>query len=140
VIPAVFDCCVVASGLGWSGNPRFCLDLVFAQQVLLCVTTEVWNEYAEKIPVILAAKKRNVDAPAMLARLLRIARFVRPAPLGKQRSRDLQDDRYLACALAARAEAIVTSDRDLLALGKPFGVAVLTPVEFIKLVRAPGLT
>ncbi len=130
----------MASGLGWSGNPRFCLDLVFGQQVLLYVTTEIWNEYADKIPVILAAKKRNVDTPGMLARLLKNAHFVEPAPLGKQRSRDLKDDRYLACALAARAEAIVTSDRDLLVLGRPFGVAVLTPVEFIKLVRAPGLT
>ncbi len=140
MIPAVLDCCVVASGLGWRGNARFCLDLVFAQQVLLCVTTEVWNEYADKIPMVLAARKRTVDAPAMLARLLRIAHFVQPAPLGKQRSRDLKDDRYLACALAAGAEAIVSSDRDLLVLGKPFGVAVLTPVEFIKLVRASGLT
>ncbi len=139
MIPAVFDCCVVASGLGWSGNPRFCLDLVFAQQVLLCVTAEIWDEYADQIPVVLAAKKRNVDAPAMLARLLRIARFVQPAPLGKQRSRDLKDDRYLACALAPGAEAIVTSDRDLLTLGKPFGVATLSPIEFIKLVRASGL-
>jgi len=139
VIPAVFDCCVVAAGLGWDGNPRFCLDLVFGQQVLLYVTTDIWSEYAGKIPVILAAKKRDVDTPGMLARLLKIAHFVEPAPLGKQRSRDLKDDRYLACALTARAEAIVTSDRDLLALGKPFGVPVLTPVEFIKLVRAPGL-
>ena len=139
MIPAVFDCCVMASGLGWSGNPRFCLDLAFGRQVLLCVTTEVWDEYTGKIAAILAAKKRNVNVPDMLARLLKIAHFVAPAPLGKQHSRDLKDDRYLACALGAQAVAVVTSDRDLLALGKPFGVAMLTPVEFIKLVRASGL-
>ena len=64
-----------------------------------------------------------------------VARFVDAAPLGKSRSRDLKDDRYLACALGARAEAIVSNDRDLLDLGKPFGVAILTPIEFLKLVR-----
>jgi Arc/MetJ-type ribon-helix-helix transcriptional regulator len=29
-------------------------------------------------------------------------------------------------------EAFETSDRDLLALGKPFGIAVLTPIELLK--------
>jgi len=139
VIPAVFDCCVLASGLGWTGNSRFCLDLVYGGQVLLCVTDAIWQEYAETLPAVLAAKQRNVNVPQELARLLRLAHFVVPAPLGKRRSRDPKDDPYLAAALAARAEAIVTSDRDLLALGKPFGVPVLTPVQFIRLVRSPGL-
>ena len=139
MISAVFDCSVVASGLGWRGNPRYCLDLVFAGQVLLCITPEIWQEYDEKIPLILAGEKRAVDPEKELARLLKLARFAAPAPLGKQHSRDVEDDRYLACALGAGAKAVVTNDRDLLALGKPFGVAMLTPIEFIKLVRSPGM-
>ncbi len=139
MIPAVFDCCVLASGLGWTGNARFCLDLVYGGQVALYVTSEIWQEYEEKLPAVLAAKQRNVNVPQELARLLRIAHFVKPAPLGKQRSRDPTDDPYLAAALGAHAEAIVTSDRDLLSLGKPFGVPILTPVQFIKLVRSPGM-
>jgi len=58
-----------------------------------------------------------------------------PAALGKQRSRDAADDPFLACALAAKAEFVVSSDRDLLALGKPFGIRMLTPVELLKRVR-----
>lgn len=139
MIPAVFDCCVIASGIGWSGNPRFCLDLIFGGQVLLCVTADIWQEYDRIIPAVLASHHRNVDATAELARLLKISRFFEPAPLGKQRSRDLADDRYLAAALGARAEAIVTSDRDLLSLGQPFGIPILSPIEFIKFVRSPGL-
>jgi len=52
---------------------------------------------------------------------------VKPAPLGKQRSRDAKDDPYLSCALAAGAKIIVTRDEDLLALGKPFGIQIMTP-------------
>jgi len=55
-----------------------------------------------------------------------------PAPLGKQRSRDATDDPFLACAVAAQAEYIVASDRDLLSLGKPFGAAIVTPAELLK--------
>lgn len=135
MIPAVFDCGVVLAGIGWTGNPRYCLDLVFSGQVRLCVTTDVWAEYDAKIPLVLAERKRDADAAAVLSRLLRIAHFVDAAPLGKQRSRDVKDDRYLACALGARAVAVVSNDRDLLVLKKPFGVAIVTPIEFLKLVR-----
>jgi len=40
--------------------------------------------------------------------------------------------RGIRCALAANAEYAVSSDRDLLALGKPFGIEIVTPVQFIK--------
>lgn len=56
---------------------------------------------------------------------------VEPAPLGKQRSRDVKDDPYLACALGAGAKIIVTRDDDLLALGKPFGIQIMTPRELL---------
>ncbi len=140
MIPAVFDCGVVVSCLGWPGNPRRCLDLVHAGQVTLCLTQDVWAEYSEKVPAVLAAEKREVDTEKELARVIRVAAFFDPAPLGKQRSRYLKDDRYLAAALGARAEAIVTNDRDLLDLKKPFGVPVMTPIEFIKFVRAPEIS
>jgi uncharacterized protein len=135
MIRAVIDCGVLVSAIGWGGNARACLDLAASGQVSLFVTDEIWNEYADRIPAILAAEERDVDPQAVLAWLLTIARFVEPAPLGKQRSRDIRDDCYLACALQASADVIVSNDRDLLALGKPFGVAILTPIQFLKLVR-----
>lgn len=52
--------------------------------------------------------------------------------LGKQRSRDAADEVFLACASAAQAKYVMTSDRDLLVLKKPFGIAVMTPAEFLK--------
>ncbi|MBM3839510.1 MAG: hypothetical protein FJ398_16375 [Verrucomicrobia bacterium] len=57
-----------------------------------------------------------------------------PVPLGKKRSRDLQDDIYLRAALAAKATLMVTYDKDLLALEKPFGVAMVRPARFLQMV------
>lgn len=54
-------------------------------------------------------------------------KMVSPAPLGKRRSRDAEDDPYLACALAAEAEIVVSRDQDLLVLEKPFGIEIITP-------------
>ena len=138
MIRAVFDCGVLISAIGWGGNPRRCVDLVAARQADLFVTNEIWTEYADRIPRRLREEQREVDPTPVLSLLLAFARFVEPAPLGKRRSRDVKDDRYLACALAARADAVVSNDRDLLVLGKPFGIPILTPVQFLKLAWGMG--
>ncbi|MCO5051451.1 MAG: putative toxin-antitoxin system toxin component, PIN family [Verrucomicrobiae bacterium] len=135
MIPAVFDCNIIIAGLGWSGNPRACLSLVTGQQVLLCVTPDIWAEYEKRVPEVLADKQPAADPQPFLVELVRIANFVSPAPLGKQRSRDAKDDRYLAGALAAGAKFVVTNDRDLLDLEKPFGVRMVTPIQFLLYVR-----
>ena len=54
-----------------------------------------------------------------------------PVPLGKQRSRDPDDDRFLSCALAGNAKAVISRDKDLLVLEKPFGIQILTPRQFL---------
>ncbi len=58
-----------------------------------------------------------------------------PSPLGKRRSRDAKDDIYLAGALAASAQFLVTYDNDLLELGKPFGVQTIRPAEFLRRIK-----
>ena len=136
MIRAVLDCGVLVSAIGWTGNARACLDLAAAGQVSLFVTDEIWNEYTDRIPSILAAEKPTVDPQPVLAWLLTVVQFVEPAPLGKQRSRDHRDDCYLACGVQAGAEVIVSNDRDLLVLGKPFGIAIVTPIQFLKMVRS----
>jgi len=62
--------------------------------------------------------------------------LVASSPLGKRRSRDAKDDPFLACALGSNAEFIVTKDKDLLALEKPFGVETITPGEFYRRVES----
>jgi putative PIN family toxin of toxin-antitoxin system len=135
MIRAVFDCGVLVSAIGWSGNPRSCLALVHAGQVRLFVSIDVWREYERRIPEILQAKQRDANVSGALALLMERVRFVEPTPLGKQRSRDIKDERYLACALAAKADVIVSNDRELLDLSKPFGITTMTPVQFLKFVR-----
>ena len=58
-----------------------------------------------------------------------------PIPLSKALSRDPDDHVFIATALAAGAEYVVTQDRDLLTLEKPFGVAMITPVQLVRRLR-----
>jgi len=135
MIRVVLDCGVLISAIGWGGNPRSCLDIIASGRATLFVTNEIWNEYSDRLPRRLAEENRDVDPEPVLSWILTVAQFVEAAPLGKQRSRDAKDDRYLACALRAGADAIVSNDRDLLVLRKPFGIPIQTPIQFLKMMR-----
>ena len=50
-------------------------------------------------------------------------------------SRDPDDNLFVATAMAGRAKFLVSQDRDLLVLEKPFGVAIVTPIQLVRLLR-----
>ena len=57
-----------------------------------------------------------------------------PEPLGVV-SADRSDDMFLACALAAQAECIISGDKHLLDLKNFAGIPILTPRQFLKRFR-----
>jgi putative PIN family toxin of toxin-antitoxin system len=132
MIRAVYDCNVILSGIGWNGAARKCLKLVAQRRVFLFVTDSILAEYESVIPEILAEELPDVDPHPKLAWIRSKSLLVEPSLLGKRRSRDVRDDIYLAGALAASAQYIVTYDKDLLELGKPFGIEAIRPVEFLR--------
>jgi putative PIN family toxin of toxin-antitoxin system len=132
MIRAVYDCNVILSGIGWKGSARKCLKLVAERQVFLFVTDEILAEYESVIPETLAEEVPAIDPLPKLAWIKSKARLVEPSPLGKRRSRDVKDDIYLAAALGAAAEYILTYDKDLLDLEKPFGIETIRPAELLR--------
>jgi predicted nucleic acid-binding protein len=51
--------------------------------------------------------------------------------------RDPKDNQFLALALAAEADALVSSDEDLLVLHPWRGIAIVTPAEFLAKTEVP---
>jgi uncharacterized protein len=50
--------------------------------------------------------------------------------------RDRDDDMVVACALAAKADYLVSRDKDLLSLGQHEGVTMISPEAFLRVLRA----
>lgn len=50
-------------------------------------------------------------------------------------SRDPDDDKFLACAVAGRAAFVVSGDQHLLEIGAYKGIRILTPAEFLILLE-----
>ena len=51
-------------------------------------------------------------------------------------SRDAKDDKFLACAVYASVDYLVTEDKDLLVLHPYQGIQICQPAEFISLLEA----
>jgi predicted nucleic acid-binding protein len=69
--------------------------------------------------------------------LQKLAKLVRDVPeVRGVVVRDPDDDKIVACAVAARAKYIVTRDKDSLSIGRHQDIAMVTPEAFLQLLRA----
>ena len=128
----VFDAGVVLAGAGWRNESYRCLVLAAKRIALPHATADTLAELrrvATEMQTQGAFRQR--DPWPILNWYLGFARRVDPIALGRQISRDAKDDPYLVCALQARAEFLISRDQDLLLLGKPFGIEILTPRAFL---------
>ena len=125
----VFDAGVVFSGAGWRGEAHLCLLALARRRFVAFATAQTLEELRHVVDHI--GFNTQHSPHTILDWYYGTVKMVSPAPLGKQRSRDAKDDPYLACALAASAGIIVSRDLDLLVLGKPFGVEIITPRELL---------
>jgi putative PIN family toxin of toxin-antitoxin system len=133
MIQAVFDTSTVVAAIFWPrSTARRAWTLVARRKVRPCVTSAIVAEYRDTCLEIQQTRFPDRSPLPFLGWIHQKSLHCVPAPLGKQRSRDAGDDPFLACALAAQAKYIVASDRDLLTLGKPFGIAIITPAELVR--------
>jgi putative PIN family toxin of toxin-antitoxin system len=136
-VTIVVDTNVFVSAAFWPrSEDRRCFVLLARRRCRLAVTDVILDEYHALAVRVGRRECPDKDPRPFLDWIERVAVVVEPYPLGKRRSRDAKDDPFLACALASGAEFLVTKDRDLLTLEKPFGVAVVTPREFVR--NLPG--
>jgi putative PIN family toxin of toxin-antitoxin system len=116
------------AGISWQ-----CFVLFARRRFQLAVTKDVLTEY-ETVAERLANSSgiyRAMNWRPLLLWVRHKASHFEPAPLGKQRSRDVHDDIFVSCALAGGAKIIVSKDNDVLDLEKPFGIEILTPSVFV---------
>ena len=126
----VLDTNVLLSGLIFGGIcQRVMLAGIESHEVYL--SPAIFNEVAEK----LAGKFADLAPTRETAlRALRDgSRWIEPVALPVPVCRDADDDWILATALAAKADAIVTGDNDLLVLKRYEGIPILSPRQFVEL-------
>jgi putative PIN family toxin of toxin-antitoxin system len=128
----VIDTNVLLSGLLWRGPPHALLDKARDGAVDLVLSPALIDELADVIarPKFADILARISRTPArMLAELHTLVAVVAAPPLPRPICRDPDDDAVLACALAARADLIVSGDGDLRALGLFENIPIVSTTE-----------
>ena len=134
----VLDTNVLIAALIWGGKPYDILKL--------CTQTphEVWTS-----PLLLAELHRTLGytklKPYLDARRLtqqqlfdQLVLILHPSmdiPLKSRVCRDPDDDVVLACAVSARADYIVSGDKDLLVLNEFEGTPILSVAQTLELLQ-----
>lgn len=126
----VLDTNVFVSGVFFGGPPGEILEAWHAGRVQVVVSLEILDEY-ERVGRELAGKYNAIDLDPILQYLAVNAEICECPPLTEQVCEDADDDKFLACALAAKASAIVTGDKLLLKVTGFAGIEVIRPREFI---------
>ena len=125
----VVDTNVLVSAFLWHGMPGRLIELAAEQDIELFTSRILLDELAETLNKKKLAKPvlaTGLTIDQMLHSYRRLVTLVTARQLVKQVSRDVDDDAVLACALAARADLIVSGDEDLLVLKEFQGIPIAT--------------
>ena len=126
----VLDTNVLISGIFFGGPPARILEAWRDARIRLVLSAEILEEY-QRVGEILGTQYPGVDLEPFLALLAVHAEMVEAPPLSAPVSADPDDDKFLACALAARVAVIVSGDKDLLDVSGWHGLEVLRPRLFV---------
>ncbi len=126
----VFDTNILVSALVFpGGRGEAALRRIIEEEDRLVISKPILDELLG----ILARKfSRNAEELAHVAVFLSdLALYVKPRRK-LQVVKDEPDNRILECALAGRAEAIVTGDRALLSVGEYSGVRIISLRDYLE--------
>jgi len=126
----VLDTNVLISALFWGGRPRRVVDLAAAGRFQAVTSLELVAELEDVLAEDFEAPQERIEL--ILRDILSHAELVGPTDDPGIAVRDPADVKVIACALAGRADCIVTGDADLLTLGEIRGVRVLTVAAFLE--------
>jgi putative PIN family toxin of toxin-antitoxin system len=129
MIRVVIDTNVLASGTFWNGTPARVLSSWRKKDFQLLVSPEIIEEYQRTLGK-LAADFPTVFIGQVLETIELHSKWVNPKPI-RGVCRDPDDDKFIAAAVAGRADFIISGDQALLDVGNYQGIQILNPARFL---------
>ena len=126
----ILDTNVLVSGIFFTGPPCQILEAWREGRLHLAISQEILDEYrrvgeilSEQFPAIVL--RPILDLVAANAEIFPVQCLTEPV------CDDPDDDKFLACALAAKSKVIVSGDKHLLKVSGFRGIKVIKPREFV---------
>ncbi|MDO4962409.1 MAG: putative toxin-antitoxin system toxin component, PIN family [Eubacteriales bacterium] len=126
----VIDTNVIASAIFFGGAPREVVSLLMKNSLQAYATKEILDEYKETFEY-LVSKYPAKPAGMPLAQILNACQVIEKQS-DVRICRDPADNKFIGCALDAKAMYIVSGDKDLLVLQRYKDIDIVTVRDFLE--------
>jgi putative PIN family toxin of toxin-antitoxin system len=114
------------------GNPRKIIDLWKNEEIALCLSKDVFDEYIDVLQKVGLKDQNEIEELlSLFAKGFNIF-FTTKTPRIRAVKDDPADDKFIECAVALKAEVIITGDKALKKIGEYMGIKILIPQQFLK--------
>lgn len=131
MIRTVIDTNVFVSSFR-GGNPGRVVDLWMQSKITLCLSIDILKEYRRVLAIIDLSRENSATLLAILDSGHSLV-FTNRTPAIAVVEADPDDDKFIECAVALKAEYIVTGDKALLAVGDYGDIAIVDPKQFLEI-------
>jgi putative PIN family toxin of toxin-antitoxin system len=134
----VLDTNVVIAGLLWHGAPRRLLDRVIdSEDIVLASRPVLLAELAHTLAYrkfSARIDRSGVSVDAWVQHYAALTMRVDPQGVSRVVEHDPDDDHVIACAITARADAIVSGDHHLTDIGSYQGIPIFSAREALAMI------
>lgn len=116
----------------YGGNPKKVIDRWKDGKLILCLSAEILEEYTEVLGRMgLEGEEEMEELLTFLGKGVNVL-FTKKTPHLSIVKDDPGDDKFIECAIALKANCIITGDKALKAVGQYKEIKILSPKEFLK--------
>lgn len=130
MIKVVVDTNVFVSSF-FGGNPRKIVDLWKSGQLTLCLSRPIIDEYVEVLQRLGLKNERELsELLSLFAHGFHVL-FSAKTPELHLVEKDPDDDKFIECAVALKADFVISGDKALIAIQDYMGIRIVTPKKFL---------
>ena len=126
----VLDTNVFISGVFFSGPPYQILKAWRDGKLQLALSEKIFEGYL-RVAEVLSEQFPQIQLGPILELLMVEAEFTSAFELPKPVCEDPDDDKFIECAIAGKAEAIVSGDKYLLKVSGYHDIEIITPRKLV---------
>lgn len=138
MLKIVLDTNILISAFLWDGNEAELFREIEKNKVKFYTSFEIINE----VENVIRRKKFNellikakISAEEIIEKIISLSNFVIGKKLNLNICRDPKDNKFLECAKLAKADIIVSGDKDLLILKEFDGIKILKTSQVLDILK-----
>lgn len=131
----VVDTNVLISATFWNGDCNRIIEKAERKELELVISKDILDEFSSVLDykeIQDKIKNKNLEMKRTIEKIASISTIVEPQEKYQVIKDDPDDDKFLDCAVAGKAEFIVSQNKHLLKLKEFKNVKIVNPKEFLK--------